>query len=86
MQLPPIKKNQALKGKELKGKENAEIGGQNLLILFVMSLLLRFVLCFCQLEAMECSVFQLGKEKKEKDNDKIWMNDHKIESSGNWFQ
>jgi len=47
MQLPPIKKNQALKGKELKGKENAEIGGQNLLILFVMSLLLRFVLCFC---------------------------------------
>jgi hypothetical protein len=40
MQLAPIKKNQALKGKELKGKENSEIGGHNLLILFVMSLLL----------------------------------------------
>jgi hypothetical protein len=29
---------------------------------------------------MDCGVFHVEKEKKEKDNDRIWINDHKIES------
>ncbi len=55
----------------MKGGGNVEIGEQYLLILLEMSLLF---LCSLLLvvRSVDCSVFQLKKEKVKKDNHKIW--------------